>query len=318
MKKNGKATLSLVCVFIFVALSFGTGARQYSEAREAIVSNLNSALRRAVNMHANLWLNRDTIQSYRVLQQQMGSATTLNARDDVFAEALADERPLHSYAKRFRRNAGIQISVVNVAGQQANEAVAVNVNSGYILSNTIMLMNSAKVPDAALSLRGYVYCPFTEVLSMADMTLPALFLVLSACFGALYIYIRHSNGKVLKSMASSAANDADVLSDGNGPKSRLIGDLSFNIAESCLYDASHCRVNLTPMEFSLMEMFCNTSSHFLLKKDICRQLWPGKDNADETLYALVRRLKQTLSQCSNVRISAVRGRAYQLDFSNLS
>lgn len=73
------------------------------------------------------------------------------------------------------------------------------------------------------------------------------------------------------------------------------------------------RLKLTPMQYSLMEMFYLSSSHLLPKADICRSLWPGKENAEETLYTLIRRLKPIVEDNSNLKITTDRGRAYGLE-----
>jgi DNA-binding winged helix-turn-helix (wHTH) protein len=299
MKRNWPAILSMALVCIFVTLSFGMGAKQYNRTRETIIANLNAALREAVKMHANNWLCRDTIQSYAKLQQQMGAAVTLHTYDNIFAEALPE--------KRFKENAGIQISVMNMSSHQQGEALAENADNGYIMSDTIMLMNNAKVADAALSLRGYVFCPFINIISMTNLTTPTILLALAFCFGGLYFYFRRKYS-VKNEKETSGADNSKIIT---------FGDLSLSTEDSCVYDLNSKRLNLTPMEYSLMEMFYCSSSHFLLKKDICDTLWPGKDNADETLYALIRRLKQTLAEHSNLKISAIRGRAYQLDLDQI-
>jgi DNA-binding SARP family transcriptional activator len=53
-------------------------------------------------------------------------------------------------------------------------------------------------------------------------------------------------------------------------------------------------------------------SHLLTKKEICDALWPKKEDASETLYTLIRRLKPIVEQHSNLRITSDRGRAYEL------
>ena len=298
-KRNWPASLSLAFVCLFVTLSFGMGAKQYNHTREMIIANLNAALREAVKIHADNWLCRDTIQSYTKLQQQMGAAVTVHAYDNIFAEALPE--------KRFKRDAGIQMSVMNINFRKREEALAENTDNGYIMSDTIMLMNNAKVADAALSLRGYVFCPFMNVISMTNMTAPTVLLTIAFCFGGLYFYFRRKYS-IKKETGTNSLDNTNIIT---------FGDLALSIDDSCIYDLNRRRLNLTPMEYSLMEMFYNSSSHFLLKKEICDTLWPGKDNADETLYALVRRLKQTLAERSNIKISAVRGRAYQLDLNQI-
>ena len=69
---------------------------------------------------------------------------------------------------------------------------------------------------------------------------------------------------------------------------------------------------LTPMQRQLMEMFVAPDSHRLSKHEICDVLWPKKDDANETLYALISRLKRELDKTSNYDIISDRGRAYVL------
>ena len=74
------------------------------------------------------------------------------------------------------------------------------------------------------------------------------------------------------------------------------------------FSATH----LTPMQRQLMEMFVASDSHSLSKHEICNALWPKKDDASETLYALISRLKRELDKTSNYDIISDRGRAYIL------
>ena len=68
----------------------------------------------------------------------------------------------------------------------------------------------------------------------------------------------------------------------------------------------------TPMQRQLMEMFVASGSHRLSKHEICDALWPKKDDASETLYALISRLKRELDKTSSFDIISDRGRAYIL------
>lgn len=70
--------------------------------------------------------------------------------------------------------------------------------------------------------------------------------------------------------------------------------------------------HLTPMQRQLMEMFVASGSHRLSKHEICDALWPKKDDASETLYALISRLKRELDKTSSFDIISDRGRAYIL------
>ena len=75
---------------------------------------------------------------------------------------------------------------------------------------------------------------------------------------------------------------------------------------------SFSATHLTPMQRQLMEMFVASDSHRLSKYEICDVLWPKKDDANETLYALISRLKRELDKTSNYDIISDRGRAYIL------
>lgn len=71
-------------------------------------------------------------------------------------------------------------------------------------------------------------------------------------------------------------------------------------------------IHLTPMQHQLMTMFVEAEGHELRKEDICCALWPGKPDASETLYTLMRRLRTVLEAQSQLRIETDRGRSYRL------
>lgn len=77
-------------------------------------------------------------------------------------------------------------------------------------------------------------------------------------------------------------------------------------------DAKGNTVKLTPMQYQLMEMLWQSPSHQLSKTVICDALWPKKEDANETLYTLIRRLKPIIEQHSNLKIEVDRGRSYGL------
>ena len=90
-----------------------------------------------------------------------------------------------------------------------------------------------------------------------------------------------------------------------------IGNLSFDEDEDCFCTAAGDRLHLTPMQQQLMALFFRTPTHRLSKDSICQALWPGKPDASETLYTLVRRLKPTLHS-HGLTLSSDRGRGYEL------
>ena len=77
-------------------------------------------------------------------------------------------------------------------------------------------------------------------------------------------------------------------------------------------DAKGSEVRLTPMQQQLMVMLWQSPSHQLSKTEICNALWPKKDDANETLYTLIRRLKPIIEEHSDLKIESDRGKSYGL------
>ena len=90
------------------------------------------------------------------------------------------------------------------------------------------------------------------------------------------------------------------------------GGLHFSEAEHRFYDEQGQAVKLTPMQQQLMEMFFHSPTHQLSKAEISEALCPKKEDANETLYTLIKRLKPVIEQHSNLRIEAERGKAYRI------
>ena len=69
------------------------------------------------------------------------------------------------------------------------------------------------------------------------------------------------------------------------------------------------------MQEQLVSLLMSAPSRSMSKQDICQALWPGKPDASETLYTLVRRTKQVLEAEGRMRIASERGRSYRIDLS---
>ena len=90
----------------------------------------------------------------------------------------------------------------------------------------------------------------------------------------------------------------------------LYGGLA--LQEGRFIDAKGCQVKLTPMQQQLMELLWQSPSHQLSKAEICAALWPGKPDASETLYTLIKRLKPVVERHSSLRRASDRSKAYRL------
>ena len=84
------------------------------------------------------------------------------------------------------------------------------------------------------------------------------------------------------------------------------------LQEGRFVDAKGCVVKLTPMQQQLMELLFHSPNHTLSKAEICDALWPKKEDASETLYTLIRRLKPIIEQHSDLKIEVDRGKSYGL------
>ncbi len=69
----------------------------------------------------------------------------------------------------------------------------------------------------------------------------------------------------------------------------------------------------TPLQSQLLDLLLASPTHELTKQEICDALWPRKDNASETLYTLIHRIKPVLDQHTGFRIVSNRGRSYRLE-----
>ena len=72
-------------------------------------------------------------------------------------------------------------------------------------------------------------------------------------------------------------------------------------------------LRLTPMQEQLVGLLMSAPERRMSKQDICQALWPGKPDASETLYTLVRRTKQALEPEGRIRIASERGRSYRIE-----
>lgn len=284
------ANLSMALTLLLIVLSFGFGYRSYSQAKHRIVSDLNQALQRTVWQNKDLWLNTDTIQTYTRLQEVMDAPVSVSSSTGKFTEALS-----------IAQLKNISSLSLHILKKDASTAVLHDVPAGYLASDTLIwLSTAADASGLTLSFRAYAHCPAGLILSLSRQTLPAA-LLLSAMLCGAFSFFRLRRRTAA---AASSSSSAEIITFGN---------LSLSMPEACFYNERRERLKLTPMQYSLMEMFYRSSSHLLPKSDICHSLWPGKENAEETLYTLIRRLKPIVEDNSNLKITTDRGRAYGLE-----
>ena len=88
--------------------------------------------------------------------------------------------------------------------------------------------------------------------------------------------------------------------------------LSFQKRKTATAEMPMMPLHLTPMQVQLMDLFMKAPGHRLTKQEICDALWPNKENAAETLYTTIRRLRNELHASSDWEIESERGKSYEL------
>lgn len=300
MKKVSASRFLAVLTVTLLALSSGFGYRSYSKAERGVMSELNRALQQTVTKQSVLWFSQDTLQYCSKWQSLWGSPLSLNVANRHFTEALS--------TPQLKEASGILVHIAKTDGDTTSSKE--ELPTDYVISDTILWVSatemkatSAQTPapgNISLSFRGYARCPMTTILLISDQTLPLMLLSLALLSGIAAFRL---------SPTQEVSPPAITLTENR----ITVGNLSYCPDERSFYNRRQERLRLTPLQLSLMEMFYQTPSHLLTKTDIFKTLWPGKENADETLYTLIRRLKPIVEENSNLRITTDRGRAYGLE-----
>ena len=147
--------------------------------------------------------------------------------------------------------------------------------------------------------KAYARCSEATIFSLSDQR-PATILWALTGLWAMLMWYRHRKKMVGRPLAVSITNR------------NAFGGLIYSEDDSRFYAADGSQVQLTPMQYQLMEMFFKSPSHSLTKTEICNALWPKKPDASETLYTLIRRLKPVVEQHSDLKIESDRSKAYSL------
>ena len=293
------ANLSVLFTACMLVLSFSFGFHNYSEAQKAIVSALNQALQQTIMQNSELWMNQDTLKTYSRLSAVFGNPVSIESYNKDFAEALKLEQ--------LKDKSGI---IVHVKNKKAIDKPVTDATPGkdqtknYLASDTIIWLSAnlnlpeSSQEDLGISFQGYVNYSASDVLALTDKKAPLLLLLLALMAGCLSWLLKR------RKQAETPVQKENLIAFGN---------LTFSCDKACFYKEDQEKLRLTPQQYKIMEMFYLTSSHILARTDICEALWPGKENADETLNTLIRRLRPLIEENSNLKITTDRGRAYQLE-----
>ena len=275
----------LLSVAIFLTLmltSLLAGRHNYCKARNEITADLNQALAQTLKERKDYIITQDTIRVYKQLRKTSGGQVLIAVSDERFCRYLKD--------KRLQQAAFITFDVVdsdfqnNSLGDQA------------ICSDTLIVKD--KHAGETLALKGYARLSVASILGMSDQRIPAACMISAFLWAMLsWLYLRK------KQEGSEAVTG--------------FGGLVYSEVDQRFYTAAHTPIRFTPMQQQLMLLFWNAPSHSLTKEDICAALWPKKEDANDTLYTLIRRLKPIVEEHTNLKIVADRGRNYSLEINKI-
>lgn len=298
-----KSYFSIVVFLMLLLSSVVTGTDRYLSTENMIKDDLNQALAHTIAEKSGVLLSTDTINAYKLLQNTASGHVSLLINDEFFNKRLS--------IPELRGNAYISFDMVSKNFVSHNPEYSPN----KICSDTIILNPaSLKYTDTSVAMRGYAECSFFMVLSMSNQKLPITLMLLSLLWaGITYYYFRKKRFSYCLSFAEAENNNsACVCTKDDDSCIMSVGNMTYNTQSETFYAADNREINLTPMQFELMQMFFKADGHRLFKTDICNALWPGKDNANETLYTMIKRLKPVIETNSNLKIEVERGRAYKL------
>lgn len=295
--------LSLVGMWALWILSFSFGFHNYSETRQAIVSDLNRALQQTLLTHSEQWMNQDTLRTYMRLSEILGNPISIETHNPDFAEAL--------YLTPLKKKSGIIIHILNKEEKSSSSLSPLpdkGKTESYLTSDTILWL-AGNMPSSfpheakiGLSFQGYTTASFGTIFLLMNKSLPGVFLLLALLCSSFYLYLYYSRKFVPAPLTPYA--EGRTVSYGN---------ITLSCDKASFYKEDQEKLKMTPQQYTLMEMFFLSPTHILTRTDICDALWPGKINADETLNTLIRRIRPLIEENSNLKITTDRGRAYILE-----
>ena len=274
-------------ILIFLSLcltAMATSCGSYRKAERNIENDLKQALAKTINEKGMETMRQDSIRAYQSIARTEGEMMTIAVGDETLRRHLRNpqlgEMAFITYTVRCERG-GWKVTFDTEA---KCSAVMIWSLSDQRLSAWLSVM---ALLSLALSFRGRRQLqPTNEA---------------RAEFQARLGYALQEGGR-----RSQPTTNREPSSSLEWP--RCEGGRQSQPITMDSFSATH----LTPMQRQLMEMFVASGSHRLSKHEICDALWPKKDDASETLYALISRLKRELDKTSSFDILSDRGRAYIL------
>ena len=285
----------LLSVTVFLALmltSLLAGHHNYRAARNEITADLNQALALTLLEKKEPIVTQDTIRAYKQLRRTSGGQVLIAVSDERFCRHLKN--------RRLKETSFLTFDVVDKEYQGSST------DEQAIYSDTLMIRNGHA--GETLALKGYTRLSAAAVFGMSDQRLSG---------GLMTVAFLWVIGSMLYSRKREKRSPILQLAKGYGEPVEDFGGLTYSDADDRFYSADQTPIRFTPMQQQLMRLFWQAPSHSISKEEICAALWPKKDDANDTLYTLIRRLKPIVEEHTRLKIVADRGRSYSLEINEL-
>lgn len=275
-----------VAVFLTLMLtSLWAGHHNYCTTYHDITADLNQALLLTLEEEKNQIVTQDTIRTYKQLRQASGGPVLIAVSDERFCRHLKNPRLKEAAFLTF------DIMDEHYRGSLADHHA--------ICSDTLVIPNGQA--GEVLALKGYARLSAASVFCMSDQRLPVSLMVAAILWAI---------GSVVYTRKNRQNDLACQLETG-------YGGLVYSETDNRFYSEDHTPIRFTPMQHQLMQLFWLAPSHSLSKEEICAALWPKKEDANDTLYTLIRRLKPIVEEHTRLKIVTERGRHYSLEIKEM-
>ena len=292
-----------MCLFLSSLLA---GHYSFREAQRAISDDLSQALFQTFREHKNSFVCRDTIRAYKQLQASADGQVMLAITDDKFKKYLQYDELKHGAYVSFGLFCRSEVPT------KKWEPGLWLFGESQIQSDTLFI-NDEQLGETVM-LKGISEPALATVLLISDQRL-SLFLAFTSLLWALYslsFYRKKRNQELDHRMEVVSINSNSTIDAGLLSGSLTYGGVRFSEMNDVFYGSDGDVIHFTPMQQQLMRLFWEAPAHTLSKEVICAELWPKKEDANDTLYTLVRRLKPVLEEHTGLMLVADRGRSYSL------
>ena len=281
-------------ILVFMGLflsSLLAGHHSFRKAQCAISDDLSQALFQTFRENKSTFVCRDTIRAYKQLQASADGQVVLAITDDKFKHYLKHDE--------LKQGAYVSFGLFCQSEVPTKEWEP----SSWLFSESQIQSDTLIIDDEQLGetvmLKGISKPTLATVFHISDQRL-SLTLAFASLLWALYSYSFYR-----KKRDEEIENSVEAVT-------MSYGGIYYSGMNDLFYGLDGEAIHFTPMQQQLMRMFWEESSHTLSKEVICAELWPKKEDANETLYTLIRRLKPVLEKHTDLMLVADRGRSYSL------